>query len=128
MTDRWLVRVLTRLARWRTETGAEDPGAFEQSLRELGLDPLETTTAREHSELELQRMMQRFGIDPEALPAGWLASLRDAERACAHCLEVGRCRRFLAGDEGPEAARSFCPNAEIFEEMAEQLWATADPR
>ncbi|HFA60000.1 MAG TPA: hypothetical protein ENJ83_04845 [Rhodospirillales bacterium] len=126
MVDHWFARVLTRLARWRTEEGTEEPLAVEQSLRELALDPIETTSARGDSELELRRMMRRFGIDADTLPAGWLAGLRDAERTCAHCLEVGRCRRFLAGDEGPEAARCFCPNAEVFDEMAAQLRSSAD--
>ncbi len=126
MTDHWLARVVTRLSRWRSEADAEDPAAVEQSLRELGLDPLDLTTARQGSEQDLRRMMQRFGVDPDSLPAGWLAGLRDAERACAHCLEIGRCRRFFTSDEGPEAAKSFCPNAEIFEEMAERLRKAGD--
>ncbi len=126
MTDHWLARMFTRLSRWRTEAEAEDPTALEQSLRELGLDPLEMATARAGSEQDLRRMMQRFGIDPDALPASWLASLRDAERACAHCLEVGRCRRFFASDDSRKVAHGFCPNAEIFEAMAERLRGSGD--
>ncbi len=125
MTDHWLARVVTRLSRWRTGTVTEDPAALARSLRELALDPVDLRRAREGSERDLHRMMQRFGLDPDSLPTGWLASLRDAERACAQCLEVGRCRRFFASDEGPEAARNFCPNAEIFEDMAERLRKSA---
>ncbi len=125
MTEHWLARVVARLSRWRSGTPTEDPEAVARSLGELGLDPFDMRTAREGSEGDLRRMMLRFGLDPDSLPTGWLASLRDAERACAHCLEVGRCRRFFASDEGPEAARNFCPNAEIFEDMAERLRKSA---
>jgi hypothetical protein len=44
--------------------------------------------------------------------------LRDAERACAQCLNVRRCRRWLAEQGETGAPALFCPNAVVFEQIA----------
>ncbi len=110
-----------RLRRWREAGEPLDPGAFAECLRELGLPEDEIVTARRGSEADIRRMMARFGLDPDAVPAAFLGALRDAERVCAHCLEVRRCHRFFRGEEPRDAARLFCPNAELFDRLAAHL-------
>ncbi len=114
-----------RLRRWREAGEPLDPGAFAECLRELGLPEDEIATARRGSEADIRRMMTRFGLDPGIVPAAFLGALRDAERVCAHCLEVRRCHRFFRGEEPRDAARLFCPNAELFDRLAAHLRATA---
>jgi hypothetical protein len=44
--------------------------------------------------------------------------LRDPEQVCAHCLMVGRCQHRFHGRLSDDAPRSFCPNTELYEEIA----------
>ena len=110
-----------RLARWREAGEPLDPEAFDACLRELGVPEGEIATARSGSTADIRRMMARFGIDPDEVPEAFLGALRDAERACAHCLAVRRCHRFLEAAEPRDAARLFCPNAALFDEIARRL-------
>lgn len=110
-----------RLRRWREAGEPLDPEAFGACLRELGVPEDEIATAREGGADDIRRMMARFGIEPQEVPEAFLAALRDAERVCAHCLAVRRCHRFLAAAEPRDAARLFCPNAALFDEIARAL-------
>lgn len=115
---RWLIE---RLRRWREAGEPLDPEAFGACLRELGVPEDEILTARRGSEADIRRMMARFGLDPARIPLAFLGALRDAERVCGHCLAVRRCHRFLAAEEPRDAARLFCPNAELFDRLAAEL-------
>ncbi|GBD44410.1 hypothetical protein HRbin40_01899 [bacterium HR40] len=99
------------------ETATADPLAA--CLAEIGLSASDVATARARSEREHEAMMRRFGIHRRLVPRAFLGALRDAERVCAHCLAVRRCRRFLAHPDAPAVgARAFCPNAALFAQIA----------
>lgn len=120
--EAWFERLVERLRVWRgRRLDGEEEAAVAASLAELGLSEADLATARAGSEADIRRMMARFGIDPERVPAGFLGALRDAERVCAHCLEVGRCHRHLERPAGRDAARLFCPNAGLFDQIAAAL-------
>lgn len=117
-----LRRLLRRLRAWQAKvTRPAEPEAVAGSLAELGLSEADVATARSGSETDMRRMMRRFGIDPARVPPHLLGALRDAERVCAHCLEAGRCRRYLERPQGRDAARLFCPNAGLFDWIAAEL-------
>ena len=66
----------------------------------------------------MAKLLEHFEVDLErVLPKYW-GALRDAERVCAHCRNVKRCRVWLAGGFGKDAPRVFCPNAELFDEIS----------
>lgn len=120
--EAWFGRLVERLRVWRGRAlGPEEEAAVAASLAELGLSDADIATARSGSEEDIRRMMERFGIDPERVPVRFLGALRDAERVCAHCLEVGRCHRYLERPAGRDAARIFCPNAGLFDQIAAEL-------
>ncbi len=109
----WLLRKL--------EERRDEPEALGEALREAGLGEEDLATAREGSEEDLRRMMARFGLDPDHVPAAFVEALRDAERVCAHCLQVGRCHRYLAAEAPADDPHAFCPNAEFFDQMVAAL-------
>ncbi len=66
----------------------------------------------------LAAMMTRFGVDRAlAAEAHWPA-LRQADSLCADCPNVRRCTRLLKWGLRDDAARVFCPNAALFDEIA----------
>lgn len=67
---------------------------------------------------DMLRMMWHFSVDPAQVPLRFWGVLRDAERICAQCLFVGRCQRWSHERASDDAPRSFCPNAELYEEIA----------
>lgn len=114
----WFRRLASSLRSWLQEWRSnEEAAAVAQGIAALGLSAAEMASARSGSEEDIQRMLQRFGLDPASVPQAYLAALRDAERVCAHCLVVRRCQRFLAAPEGRDAARLFCPNAALFDQI-----------
>jgi hypothetical protein len=63
-------------------------------------------------------MMRHFGLDiDDAIQNHWDA-LRRAERTCVRCSNVKRCRNWVVWDLHNDAPRVFCPNADLFDEIA----------
>lgn len=122
--ETWFCRLVRWLRDWRAWQQSADAAALiARDIAALGLSPAEISSARLGSEDDIGRMLQRFGLDPASLPHAYLAALRDAERVCAHCLAAERCQRFFAAPAGRDAARLFCPNAALFDQIATALRA-----
>ena len=68
----------------------------------------------------MSRMMRHFKVDRDEVRPRYHGALREAERVCAHCMNVGRCRRWLEWGRSNDAPRVFCPNAELWDEIAAQ--------
>jgi hypothetical protein len=63
-------------------------------------------------------MMRHFEVDPVRIAPAFGAALRNAERICANCFSVGRCRRWFHRQLTDDAPRLFCPNAHLYEDIA----------
>ncbi len=91
------------------------------ALHDLGLTRCDLFTISKRNPGRRNRMaklLEHFKVNPErALPKYW-GALKDAERVCAHCRNVKRCRAWLAWGLGKDAPRVFCPNAELFDEIS----------
>jgi hypothetical protein len=120
-------RLRTRLRHWvaawregraRRQLRHVDADLLERSVRETGMSSVDLRLARLGARAEFEQMAQHFGVDPERVAPHLLAPLRDAERVCAFCQDVRRCRRWLAREAGTDAPRLFCPNAQLFDEVA----------
>ena len=71
---------------------------------------------RPHRQL-LGRMLSHFGIDRElACEHQWHKLVR-ADKACAHCANVEKCRRWLAWGRKNDAPNVFCRNAALFTQL-----------
>ncbi len=66
----------------------------------------------------MARMMRHFGIDPAQVPPQFRDRLRSAEITCAECVTIGRCQRWSYRQPDQDAPQRFCPNAELFDEIA----------
>lgn len=89
---------------------ARDNAVPEADLRRLAF------RSRTESRL-LRRLLQRVGIDPDALARRQAGVMRDMTTVCAGCLMVHRCRRDLDRHEGPLPHGRYCPNAETIEAL-----------
>ncbi len=94
---------------------------LDRALCDLGLTRRDLFTNSKRNPDHRNRMaklLEHFEVNPEcALPQYWSA-LRDAEKVCALCRNVKRCRAWLAWGCGKDAPRVFCPNAELFDEIS----------
>ena len=94
---------------------------LDRALHDLGLTRSELFTVSKRNPDHRNRMaklLEHFEVNPEcALPRYW-GALRDAERVCARCRNVKRCRAWLAWGLGKDAPRVFCPNAALFDEIS----------
>ena len=94
---------------------------LDRTLHDLGLTRPDLFTISKRNPGHRNRMaklLEHFEVDPEwALPQYWCA-LKDAERVCARCRNVKRCRAWLDWGLGKDAPRVFCPNAELFDEIS----------
>lgn len=59
----------------------------------------------------LPRMMQRYGVDPEAVADELLAVTRDLQRTCSLCTHKRICHRALERGATLEECQRFCPNS-----------------
>ncbi len=125
-----LIAALRRLAepltRWRAdnrlkrELGRLGPAELDRVLADAGLsrgDLPRGVGDRKGNRPLMARMMAHFGVRPDRLAVRYQGTLRDAERACVHCGNTARCRRWLNRGATDDAPRLFCPNAELFDEM-----------
>lgn len=122
-------RMARALRRWNAERRVElhlsdlNDDELGHALADAGLtrSDLPTIFGSGHRRRRLMtRMMSHFRVDPKRAALGYQAALRDAERVCANCANVKRCRRWFDWGRRNDAPRVFCPNAELFDEVAEQ--------
>lgn len=67
--------------------------------------------------LAMGEMMERVGVAPEAMATlGMRGRTVAAARRCAECNNEAVCRDWLDGKD-PRPAKSFCPNADLFESL-----------
>ncbi len=94
---------------------------LDRALHDLDLirrDLFTTSKRNPDRRNRMAKLLEHFEVNPErALPQYW-GALKDAERVCAHCRNVKRCRAWLAWGFGKDAPRVFCPNAELFDEIS----------
>ena len=103
-----------------------DPAERDRVLHDCGLSsgqagslgPADPEKARLQS-----LMMEHYDVDPKSVPQAYWGALRDAGRVCAHCGNIRRCRHWLTeearGGAHKDAPRVFCPNAALFDELAD---------
>lgn len=90
-------------------------GPLEPGLGKLGPSSVDFRLDRPGASADFQRMARYFGVDLTRASPRFRPALRDAERVCAHCREVGRCRRWFSRGRETDTPRLFCPNARVFE-------------
>lgn len=94
---------------------------LDRALHDLGLIRRDLFTISKRNPDRRNRMakvLEHFEVDPErVLPKFW-GALKEAERVCAHCRKLKRCRVWLAWGLAKNAPRVFCPNAELFDEIS----------
>ena len=87
---------------------------LDRALCDLGLTRRDLFTNSKRNPDHRNRMaklLEHFEVDPErALPRYW-GAFKDAERVCAHCCNVKKCRAGFAWRLFRDAPRVFCPNA-----------------
>lgn len=105
-----LLRAFEALDRTTVAELARDNFVPEADFRRLA------SRSRTESAL-LRRLLQRVGIDPDALARNQAGVMRDMTVVCAGCLMVQRCRRDLDRHEGPLPHGRYCPNAETIEAL-----------
>ena len=105
---------------WRKQPRNDQPlgDVSARRLAEAVLSRADVVSARDQVHHDMLRMMWHFGIDLTQVPPRFRDALRDAEQVCAQCLVVGRCQHWFHGRLSDNAPRSFCPNAELYEEIA----------
>ena len=94
---------------------------LDRALHDMGLTRPELFTVSKRNPAHRNRMtklLEHFKVDPERALPRYCGALKDAERVCAHCRNVKRCRAWLAWRLGKDAPRVFCPNAELFDEIS----------
>ncbi len=63
-------------------------------------------------------MLHHFGVDPDFATHSFWSALRHADKVCVQCPNVRRCRSWNSWGVRNDAPRIFCPNAELFDEIA----------
>ena len=115
---------------WRRQARSDEP--FEdlssRRLADAVLARADVVSARDQVHYDMLRMMWYFSINPGQVPTQFWGALREAEQVCAHCLMVGRCQHWFHGRLSDDAPRSFCPNAELYEEIAASQQSDRGPR
>lgn len=64
-------------------------------------------------------MMQQYGITIEQAGGASSPLMRDIVRVCAHCSSKSHCESALAAGHAVHEADTFCPNAPVFDNLAE---------
>lgn len=63
-------------------------------------------------------MMHHFRVDPDFATHSHWEALRRADYICFNCPTVCRCKSWISWGARNDAPRIFCPNAELFDEIA----------
>ncbi len=108
--DQSFLRAFEALDRTTVSELARDNAVPEADFRRLAV-----STRTESG--SLRRLLQRTGIDPDALVRSQAGVMRDMTIVCAGCLMAHRCRRDLDRHEGPLPHGRYCPNADTIEAL-----------
>ena len=120
-------RAETVVIRWNTarplrrRLSRSTDQALDRALRAAGLQRSDLFTAFKGNARHRKRlaaMMLRFQIDRREATAAFWPQLREADSRCADCPRARRCMRLLKWGVRDDAARLFCPNAALFDEIA----------
>ena len=130
-----LGRTVTQIAMrwrqaWRRQAGNDQPleDVSTRRLADAVLFRADLVSARDQVHHDMLRMMWYFSVNPGQVPPRFRGALRDAEQVCAHCLVVGRCQHWFHGRLCDDAPRSFCPNAELYKEIAASQQQASDSK
>ncbi len=84
---------------------------------------MSNTYDADHRWQNMCAMLDRLGLDASMLAHGRLASdLRAAVTSCQHCAADQVCQEWLVrAPESIERAPAFCPNAELFASVRDQI-------
>lgn len=125
----WLRGVKSSFARYfddaairrelREELAGLGNGDLDRVLADIGInrDELEIVIANApRSRMLLQSMLRRLDLDKRV---GLMAPelVRSIERRCATCVKQHECSEWMAAGAPGAAYRSFCPNAETFDNL-----------
>ena len=70
-----------------------------------------------NSERRMLAMFESVGLDPTIIKSGEIDTVMgEVRRRCQSCTSEDVCERWLEGQE--EGGNTFCPNAQVFEELA----------
>ena len=120
-------RAEVAVARWNTakplrrRLSRSSDEALDRALAAAGLTRADLFTAFKGNARHRKRlaaMMDRLGVDHRHATAAFWSELRKADARCADCRNVRRCTRLLKWGLRDDAARVFCPNAALFDEIA----------
>lgn len=116
----WVRAVALWWQAWRTRTHNDRPCEefVDHTRADAALSRADVDSARAQVRSDMSRMMRHFEVDPARIAPAFGAALRNAERICANCLSVGRCRRWLHWQLTDDAPHLFCPNAQLYENIA----------
>lgn len=103
-------RALAELPRFERDRLYPDLG-----LRYSELD--DVITGAEASRNLLPRMMERYGLNSEAVEAEQPAVMRDLQRTCGACPVQRLCRRTLDSDADVAECRRFCSNSTTLDSL-----------
>ena len=94
---------------------------IDAALKQAGLTRAQlfgAARATARHRVHMSSMMVALKVDArEAVEHHW-PQLKEADDACARCVQVGRCQRWLEWGWYNGAQKVFCPNAELFEQIA----------
>lgn len=131
-----LARVADVLARYSPANGLANPLTW---YSDADLDRALEHTGRHREDLFRQfrgnarhrhlmaHMIEHFGVDLEhAVRHDW-DRLKHADGVCVECSTIRRCRSWIAWGRHNDAARVFCPNAALFDELAQAMAGRRTP-
>jgi len=111
---RWVLRRLSKGLSCFTDKELVD------LLASAGLRRSELFTSFKGNALHRQlmgQMLTHFSVDEEKASEHHWPNLVYAERVCARCPNMGRCRRWFEWGGNNNAPNIFCPNAGLFHQM-----------
>jgi hypothetical protein len=111
---RWVLRRLSKGLSCFTDKELVD------LLASAGLRRSELFTSFKGNALHRQlmgQMLTHFSVDDEKASEHHWPNLVYAERVCARCPNMGRCRRWFEWGGNNNAPNIFCPNAGLFHQM-----------
>ena len=111
---RWVLRRLSKGLSCFTDKESVD------LLASAGLRRSELFTSFKGNALHRQlmgQMLTHFSVDDEKASEHHWPNLVYAERVCARCPNMGRCRRWFEWGGNNNAPNIFCPNAGLFHQM-----------
>lgn len=71
---------------------------------------------------EVHRLMSGLGLDMQTVQSNNPGLARDISVACSDCAAIKRCRRELDAGSSRTSYHAFCPNAETFDELRQEVW------